>query len=612
MTYSGSNQPAVLVTTEGSVLTRRYFAIYTRFSSDMQRDSSTVDQIAQCTRFGEGKGFELELQAIFSDEAVSGTSMSGRARLKALKAAVKSGKFKFTVLIIADSSRLARDVGDSAELRKFFAYYGITVYEASTGISSTDSGYLLNYTIQSFISEDYSRALGDKVSRGQRGRVEAGYLPSGKCFGYDNVPIEDPTRTGEYGRLKVIGVKQVINEAKAALIRRIFRMHADGVGGYGGIARILNAEGVAAPGKGRKDLNGWQHAAIRTILNNKRYLGEVTYGRTVTVRDPETGQKGHRKVDGDPVTYHNQELRIISDDLWNAVRQRNARTNEKYGTAKRGGLGRTPAARRYIFSGLLRCGQCGGSLVMRGAAKGGYSCSSSKRGLGCSNMLYIRREELESQLLEAIGTQLAEAMNPELLRSEIRDAFRAMELSQETESGEREQLRAGLEKDLASAQAGIENLCNAVMSCGLSASLRDRLASEETRKQLIMQQLAATEPPEHPPISAEDVIDLIEREGVNLAEVLRADPIRTREELHKRIDTLTLTPTTFFGQAAYEVTGEIGVWIPEETVLLCNSLPSTTQQHAIHLSKVVLRDGVRLRKNYLPPVQNLAGLPIAA
>ena len=57
--------------------------------------------------------------------------------------------------------------------------------------------------------------LKDETKRGQLGRALAGKIPSGKAYGYDLID----GKTGE----------RRINQAEAAVIRRIFRYYAAGV-----------------------------------------------------------------------------------------------------------------------------------------------------------------------------------------------------------------------------------------------------------------------------------------------------------------------------------------------------------------------------------------------
>lgn len=61
-----------------------------------------------------------------------------------------------------------------------------------------------------------------KARRPQEGRVLKGLHPGGPCYGYENVPIEDPTRQGKYGRPAVAGVRLEIQHEGAHAIRRIF------------------------------------------------------------------------------------------------------------------------------------------------------------------------------------------------------------------------------------------------------------------------------------------------------------------------------------------------------------------------------------------------------
>jgi site-specific DNA recombinase len=72
------------------------------------------------------------------------------------------------------------------------------------------------------------------------GRARAQWISvGGKCYGYRNVPIEDPTRSGKYGRFAVSSVQLEIIEEEAALVRRIFQMYADGIS-QATIAKALN------------------------------------------------------------------------------------------------------------------------------------------------------------------------------------------------------------------------------------------------------------------------------------------------------------------------------------------------------------------------------------
>jgi len=85
-------------------------------------------------------------------------------------------------------------------------------------------------TMHGMMDEQFLVGLSQKVHPGQEGRVLKGLNPGSRCYRYKNVPIEDPTRHGIYGRLAVEGVRCEILPTEAAIVRRMFGMYADGYG----------------------------------------------------------------------------------------------------------------------------------------------------------------------------------------------------------------------------------------------------------------------------------------------------------------------------------------------------------------------------------------------
>ena len=81
-------------------------AIYARYSSESQRKESIADQVAACQRFAEANGIAVIADAIYTDEAMSG-SRHDRPGLTALTEAAKQQRFD--TVLVDDLSRLARD-----------------------------------------------------------------------------------------------------------------------------------------------------------------------------------------------------------------------------------------------------------------------------------------------------------------------------------------------------------------------------------------------------------------------------------------------------------------------------------------------------------------------
>lgn len=123
----------------------------------------------------------------------------------------------------------------------------------------------------------------------------------------------------------------VIDAAEAAVVRRVFRLFADGVA-LKKIATTLNEEGLEAPndgGRGNKRGHGWGHTTIRAMLRNERYLGHFTWNQSEWVRVP--GRKSRRRVvrpSSEWVTQEHPELAIVPRELWRVVSVARVRRSE--------------------------------------------------------------------------------------------------------------------------------------------------------------------------------------------------------------------------------------------------------------------------------------------
>ena len=63
--------------------------------------------------------------------------------------------------------------------------------------------------------------------------------------------------------------------------------------------------------------SGWMGSEVRVILRNERYRGVVCWNASEWIKDPDTGRR--RRINRpreEWITYVDESLRIISDDLW--------------------------------------------------------------------------------------------------------------------------------------------------------------------------------------------------------------------------------------------------------------------------------------------------------
>ncbi len=266
-------------------------AIYARYSSDLQRESSIEDQTRKCRTHAVPKGWAILDEYVRSDEEITGATLAMRPALRSLIEDAKRRPRPFDRILIDDTSRLARNVADALNMVETLRFHGVGVTFVSQGIDTMDKTARQLVTINGMMDEQFLVGLASKVHRGQEGQVLKVLNPSGKCFGYRNVPIEDPTRQGKYGRPAIAGVRLEPHNEQAAVVCRIFQMFADGMG-IASIAKTLNAEKVPAPQPPRtRTMQAWCPSSIWEMLRNERYHGVQVWNRTEKTRNPETGAR---------------------------------------------------------------------------------------------------------------------------------------------------------------------------------------------------------------------------------------------------------------------------------------------------------------------------------
>ena len=129
------------------------------------------------------------------------------------------------------------------------------------------------------------------------------------------------------------------------------------------------------------------------------------WGRQRFIKDPATGRRVSRlNPAGSEVVTEVPHLRIVDEELWAAVKRRQAEVSrpltDPHTTTPLNDLHRP----RFLLSGLLTCGICGGGYTI--TAKDRYGCARRSRHGTCANSRGIKRQELERRVLDALRSTL--------------------------------------------------------------------------------------------------------------------------------------------------------------------------------------------------------------
>ena len=404
-------------------------ALYARYSSDLQSDHSIEDQVRLCTEYAAKNGWSVV--ECYSDAGLSGASLM-RPGIQALIRDANDGRFEIVLAEALD--RLSRDQEDIAGVYKRMQFAGVEMVTLSEGAIST-----LHIGLKGTMNALFLKDLADKTRRGLRGRVEHGKSGGGIAYGYDVVKHFDANGEALKG-------ERAINDAQAAIIRRIFEEYAMQNRSPKAIAAMLNAEAIPAPSGqawGQSTINGNRRRGTG-ILNNELYIGQLVWNRQRFIKDPATGKRVTRLNDESQwVRQGVPELRIIPQDLWEAAKAR-----QKDLDSRPSGLWHRNRP-RYLLSGLLRCGVCGGGYAKINASHYGCAASKNKGESVCANRKTIKREVLESKILSALQTHLMRDDLLEIFCEEYTRTLNALRRAQDSALREAKAEKEKLSKERA-------------------------------------------------------------------------------------------------------------------------------------------------------------------
>lgn len=381
-------------------------AAYARYSSDAQREASIEDQLRNIRNYCVKQGWPAPV--VFQDAAISG-SREDRPGYQALMAAATSGRFD--VVLLDDLSRLTRDTGELHQVIKRLRFCNVRLLGVSDGVDTSRKGHKVEVGLRGLMSELYLEDLADKTHRGLTGRALAGASAGGLPFGYR------VTTTGQ----------RAVDEAQAAVVRRIFGEFAEGRTPRE-IAAGLNADGMATARGGTWGMTSIYGDVRRGIgiLANPIYVGRQIWNRSKWIKHPDSGRRRRLEhPESEWIITEHPELAIVSEAVWDAAQERIRRTRSRTAAGRaRGKRAGGGSQNRYLLSGLLRCEQCGGPLVIVDYYR--YGCSSAKdRGQAvCSSKVKVPRADAELALLQALKHDLLSEDRFRLYEREMRAALK--------------------------------------------------------------------------------------------------------------------------------------------------------------------------------------------
>lgn len=536
--------------------------VYKRFSSDLQHPASIEDQQLACQRYADRQGWQILPDHVYADEALSGMGVTHRPAYRRLLAAVGSPVKPFDVLLVDDLSRLSRDAAEMLRLARLLEYARITLISVADGIETGTKLSKLTLSVKAIFNEQYLDDLRERTLRGLQGRFARGLHTGGRVYGYRSVPVLDAAgRVDAGGQPLRVGTELVIEPDEARIVRQIFEWFAAGVS-MRAIAHRLNAQAVAfpaAPTRRGAKRKGWAQSAVRVILLNEKYQGQWIFGRRAFIKDPVSGRRRARPRPRSEWQITEQpDLRLIPEDLWQAVHTRFQQLATTYGPRRnRGRLeGRDPAspsARTGLFASLIRCGTCGGSLVVINGhprpEHRRYGCGfhRDKGPRVCPNGLSVRVGTVETRLVATLRERVLQPAAITYLVGAVNQHLEAIRMAH----GE---ARKAVEADLAHVETELRNIEDAIVQGVVGKTTAALLQDREGRREALRQRLQAMA--NGPAMTSHHVGPAEIRTALDqLDELLRQDAARANGVFRQILEPITMMPTEENGRRFYRATG---------------------------------------------------------
>ena len=364
-------------------------ALYCRLSRDDNMDSESNSIQNQRKILQKAAKDKVYTDTVFFvDDGITGTTMK-RPGFQKMLTAIEAGYI--SAVFVKDLSRLGRNYIEVGKLtEEFFPLHDIRLVAVSDGVDS-DEGEDDFTPFKNIMNEYYAKDISKKRRIVNKMKGNAGVPLSPPPYGYIKNP-DDPRFW-------------VVEPEAAEVVRRISSRALEGYGLAETVAQLA-ADGVVNPtyywrsrgtsrggSKSTVEPTKWGHTTVKKILTLQEYCGDVinfkSYSKSYKMKKRIENPEENRAI------FLNVHEAIIDRQTWEKVQALQKGTRRKKPTVTQ-----EPS----VFSGLLKCPECGGNLNFHFNQNNHdikfFSCQNHNSGYRkCSKTHYIRLDFLEQVVL---------------------------------------------------------------------------------------------------------------------------------------------------------------------------------------------------------------------
>lgn len=340
---------------------------YIRVSTDDQLEYSPDSQLQLIQQYAKKNDIIIPEEFVFVDEGISGKTAEKRPAFNKMIAIAKQKENSFDVILVWKFSRFARNQEESIVYKKMLKTEGVDVVSISEPIIDSPFGSLIERILE-WMDEYYLVNLSGEVKRSLTLKATMGEPVCAPAFGYT---LRDK--------------RYYVNEEQAPIIKEIFDRYTNGEK-ISNIAKYLQSIGVKTNRGNPPD-----RRFVEYMLFNPVYTGKIrwsTNGKKASARD--FYSEDFIISDGIHEPIIPQETFDKAQELLNASRQK----YRKYQ--------RSDQQVDFMLKGLLKCGNCGATLIYLSKRWNSVQCHNYTAGRGCTVSHCITLNKLDPLVIDSL------------------------------------------------------------------------------------------------------------------------------------------------------------------------------------------------------------------
>ena len=303
----------------------------------------------------------------------------GRHKFKEMLQYLKKNK-DITTILVEKTDRLYRNFTDYVELDVDKTGYTVCLVKEGTVLTANSPSHeKLVHGLKVLLSKNFIDNLREETQKGRLKKVQEGYFISYVPYGYKKLNKKDT----------------VINPQTSKFVKRAFELYAEGNISLKNLAKKLYDEGFIYTPSHPKISTGH----LGKMLQNECYIGFIRHRGKL---------------------YKGKHPSIVSKQLFQKAQR----------AFKKDGKPDTRCGHTFLYKGMMKCAECGCAITSEIKKNKWiyYHCTGNSPQPCSQKKQYIKQEEIDLQVDEAIKRVVIDEKLADYINSLLEESYKDMQI----------------------------------------------------------------------------------------------------------------------------------------------------------------------------------------